>query len=1136
MEIPNKTKKPFQFENPRQNKIHASLKRFIGNAPASFYKDACKIYKDGCDLETKTHLIGHLMREIFGWIIDIMLPVDYLLTAEEKKESDKNKDSYQRKIKYAGKVFGIDKNPEMIQFWLDHIANNESGLHSWAHRESMVSVHPLDNDFVELWEGTELLLDFLLDKIEAKYLSYTEQIDSIIAKATISSSDIKSLKKHIPLNQTTMNYFFDKLNKPECLTILKENDFFKYPQKPIVHEDGGVSFPYWPQMTYLVKMSKISAVQDEVLAICLDINTDNTNIQICILDIALNLPADKSVQLIKKSYNWFLQIKSWFDSEKYGKLFVHLAKSGYKKEALELAKNLLRIQPNPRKPAEYDGYVFPHDPVAIIDDWHYEEVLKKDFPTLIEITGFDAVIILLDQIENYINMSDIHREKGSKDDYSYIWRNSIENSTQNVDHGIKDILINGARDALEFFLKQYPDQIITVISELESRKLNIFKRMSLHLLRLFPVGAEKLIAERLLNKNEFKYESNRLTHEYFLLAEDQAFVLNKAQRNQIWSWIINGANKDEYKKMRKKNYGVDATMEEVQIYVKNWQMYHLLPFINIDPRWEKYYEELTTVVGKPDHPSFRSWSTSGRIDPKNIASFEQLKKMEPKDVVEYLKNWKPDSNDPLNHAREDIGRAIINLITDNPSKWLDSLTLFADLNITYMKDVIIGYRDTVKQGKEFNWIPVLNLCKAILIKPIDIKDKKSSTILEENPEANWSRHTIVELLLEGVKEGKCQLPYSLREEVWEVIKPLTKDPNPTPEYEVKFLASHPDPLSLVINTIRGDALDLAIQYGVWIKNSCTKEEQLKWNLIKNAPELISILDEHLDLHIDPSVGIRALYGEKLGQLAWLDEQWIIKNKDIIFPHDPKLQKYFDAAWEAYITFVPAYDNLFKIIKNQYQRAIDELGKHIDGKHHPENPEQKLTHHLTAFYWRGLIELETSLFADFYNKASTELKKEVIDFIGRVSEKNDKVPRKVINRFVTLLERRILELQSKDVYGTEVQEFQSLSWWVASEMFEDTWILEKLFQVLQMGCDIQGDHLVIERFKSIANLYPLQVIRCARLMVDNDKKGWGILSWRDDLRYVINTVLKSENADAQDEARDFINRLAARGHLEFKDLI
>lgn len=1118
----------FRFDNPRQNKIHSSLKRFIGDAPASFYKDACKIYEDDCGLETKTHLIGHLMREVFGWIIEIMLPIDYV--------NPSGSDNYKQKIKDASAVYGVDENNDMIKFWLERIADSGNGLHSWAHRESMASVRPSSEEFEDLWSGTELLLDFLLDKIEGKYLSYTEQIDTVIAKTSISDDDIKKIKKHIPLNQTTMGYFFDKLDHPECLSSLRSHDFFKYPQKPFVHEDGGVSFPFWPPMTYLIKMSKIPEMQEQVLAICLDIQTDNINIQVPILDIALNLPADKSVQLTTKSFAWFSQIKSWFHAEKYGKLFVHLAKNGFKKEALELASKLLVVQPNPRKPSVIDGHSFPHEPVALIDDWHYEEVLKNDFPSLVEVAGFDAIKILLDQIENYINLSNADREKGSKDDYSYIWRNAIEDSAQNIGENIRDTIINGARDNLELYLKNHPEEIGKIVMEIESRKLNIFIRLSLHLLRLFPKGAEKLIVERLLNPEEFKDASNRLNHEYFLLADAHSSLLDKQERTQVWSWIMNGADKEAYKQWRKKDHGVDVDDEELQKYVSNWQMYHLMPFKDIDPAWQKYFEGLKKVVGEPVHPSFRSWTSSGSWGPNSVVSEKQLKEMSPKDVVEYLRNWVPEANDPLDRSREGTSRALITQIAEDPEKWNDSLDLFSDLDPTYVRSVFIGYRDAVKQGKKFSWEPILSLAMTVLSKPIEIEGRKPSGVFGDDPDWNWCRHTIVEMLSEGLKEVAGQLPLLLRKEVWGVIDPLTADPNPTPEYEEKYLASHPDPLSLAINTTRGDALDAAIQYGIWVKNSTPKDEQSKWRLAEKAPELLNVLNEHLDIKKDPSVGIRAFYGEKLGQLGWLDEVWIRDCEDLIFPEDPKLQKYFDAAWEAYITYVPAYDNLFKIIEKQYKRAIVELGKHTDSKHHLDTPEQTLSQHLTAYYWRGLIELETGLFADFYTNASTDLKAEVIEFIGRVCKNDEKTQEKVRERFVTLLEKRISELKKDGTSQDSIQELQSLSWWIASEQFENPWMLEKLLEALQLGCDIEGDHLIIERFASMANQFPLLVIRCSRLMVENDKKGWGVVHWRDELRSTIDNVLKSSDETAKKEAEEFVHRLAARGHLEFSDLI
>jgi hypothetical protein len=1124
MEMSDIPKKSFKFENPLKSKIYDSLQRFIGEAQASFYKDSCKVMVGDCDLETKTNLVGHLLREIYGWILGYMLPaVGYTEPTGENNRV--------QKIKDAAKLFEIDEDSTIFQKWL----KTTKDLHKKAHRDSMGHIQPVDESFVKIWNTSEEVFVFLLDKIEANYLSYTKQLDHFLNKK-ITAKDLSKIKVHIPPNQITLSYFFEKLDDPSCVKSLRKKGFFEFPKKPIVHEDGGVSYPHWPPMAYLVKISTVPEVQDEVLSICLKIETDNVNTQVQILDIALNLPADKSVQLTTKSIARFSQIKSWFHAEKYGKLFVHLAKSGFKKEALELASKLLAVQPNPRKPSVIEGHSFPHEPVALIDDWHYEEVLKNDFPSLVEVTGIDAIKILLDQIENYINLSDADREKGSKDDYSYIWRNAIEDSAQNIGENIRDTIINGARDSLELYLKNHPDEIEKIVAELESRKLNIFIRLSSHLLRLFPKGAEKLIAERLLNPEEFKDASNRLNHEYFLLAEAHSSLLDKQEREQVWSWIMNGADKEAYKQWRKKDYGVDVDDEEVQKYTSNWQMYHLMPFKDIDPAWQKYFEGLKMVLGEPIHPSFRSWTSSGSWGPNSIVSDKQLKKMSPNDVVEYLKNWVPEANDPLDRSREGTSRTLITQIAEDTDKWNDHLLLFSNLDPTYVRSVFIGFRDAVKQGKKFSWEPILSLAKTVLNKPIEIEGRKPSGVFGDDPDWNWCRHTIVEMLSEGLKEVAGQIPLTLRKETWGVIQPLTADPNPTPEYEEKYLASHPDPLSLAINTTRGDALDAAIQYGIWVKSSTPKEEHSKWRLAEKAPELLAILNDHLDIKKDPSVGIRAFYGEKLGQLGWLDEKWIRDCEDLIFPEDPELQKYFDAAWEAYITYVPAYDNLFKIIEKQYNRAIVELGKHTVRKHHFDTPEQSLSQHLTAYYWRGLIELETGLLADFYTNSSTDLKAEVIEFIGRICKNDEKTQEKVRERFVTLLEKRISELKKDGTSQDSIQELQSLSWWFASEQFENPWMLEKLLEALQMGCDIEGDHLIIERFANMTNQFPLLVIRCSRLMVENDKKGWGVVHWRDELRSTIHNVLNGDDQQAKKEAEEFVHRLGSRGHLEFSDLI
>ncbi len=820
--------KPFKFENNSQSKIYESLKRFIAEAPASFYKDACKIMLGPNDLEAKTNLVSHLLREIYGWILDFMLPaVNYTEPEGDGK--------YKQKIKDAAGFYKIDESDRVVQLWMKKIAGR-NGLHKISHRDSMGELSSPDGSFLEIWEASEIIFEFLLDKIEANYLQYTTQLDHFLGKKTITSADLTKIKTHIPLNQITLLYFFERLEKPECITLLRKKGFFKYPKKIIKHEDGGVSFPHWPQMIYLVKMSKNPEVQDEVLSICLEIETDNINIQVQILEVALNLPADKAVQLVRKTYVWFPQMSSWFHPENYGKLIARLAVAGKISESMELAGKILAVQPSPRKPTTVDGYTFPHDPVALIDDYQYEKILNEDFPQLVESAGFDAVKILLSQIEDYIALSDAQKEKGSKDDYSEIWRPAIEDHSQNHKFGIRDILITGARDVAEQFLSKNPDKILEVIEDLEKRKLNMFSRIAMHLVRIFPKGAEQKITQYLMNKNEFT-DRSRLSHEYFLLAESHSKLLNEKQKNEIWSWIMTGADVNSHRKWVKQN-GTNPTEEELNKYEKTWQMYHLTPFKDIDPTWQKYYQNLVKELGEPEFPSFRSWTKSGSFGPKSVVSSEQLKTMKPEDVIDYLRNWKPDSNDPFDRSREGTGREITTQIKEDPSRWTESLPMLVDLDPTYVRSVFTGYRDAIKEGKKIDWDKVLDLSLAVLAKPVEIEQRESSSPFGDDPNWNWCRHAIVELITEGLKEVEGQAPIKMRDKLWKVIKELTDDADPTPEHEKEYLASHSDPLSLAINSTRGDSMGAAIQYGVWLKSACTKEEQSSWSIEKEAPELL----------------------------------------------------------------------------------------------------------------------------------------------------------------------------------------------------------------------------------------------------------------------------------------------------------
>ncbi len=1116
------SKKAFQFYDPRQERIYKKLLE-IGPGPAAFFKDACRIWESDPPLESRTHLIAHCLREIESSVRDVMLPLDF-------KPAPGSKETQKEEIQAILNLYGIDSDEEVAKLWM-RIANKqeEIALHHLAHRNSLDRPRELGSTFDELWTGMQALLDVLLNRMEANYLGFIGILDELLSKTTIGKKDIATLKGKVPNSPVTYNYFFEKLNKPNWLTLLRDDGFFKTPPPPIEHPDGGTSYPFWPQGLYLKKMAAIPEKQSEILEICLDVETENTRARSDLLEIALILPVDMSVQIVKsiKEIDYFLS------PEKYGKLIKYFAQSGKISEAVTLANKVLAIQPDLRPAPEYGGHKIPHDPTPIIRDYDYEEILEKDFPDFVDAAGLDAIKVLLDQYENYIRHSNTERESGSKDDYSEIWRPAIEDHSQNHKFGIRDILVTGIRKSCERFLNKHPGQMGSLLTELESRDLFTFKRLELHLLRLFPAGSEKKIKELLMNEEEFG-KKQRLTHEYFLLAETHASLLSMGQRKTLWSWIEKGGEVDmDIYIARCKENGVEPSDEQIAKYKKSWQMYHLLPFKDIDPAWSKYFEELVVVVGEPEFPSFRSWSGGASWGYKSSISNEQFNKMKPGEIIELLKKWEPPTGgDPLEASREGTSRALATRITNNPAKWSGSLSSFKDLDPTYVRSVFSGHRDALRRKKLFDWKPLLDLCAVILTKPVEVKERKPSGFYADDPDWNWSRNAIAELVIEGVDIEDGKIPLELKDKVWKIIETLTHDPHPTPEEEAKQLESDRDPLTVAVNSTRGDAIQAVIRYGIWLKKSVPGDERKNWSLAKNAPEVLKVLNDHLDITIEPSLGIRALYGERLGNLCWLDIGWVKANIQKIFPEE---QKFFDAAWEAFITFNPAYNDFIPMLLAQYQRAVDEIGRHTDGKHHLHNPEQNLAQHLTLFYCRGKLPLDKDILKDFYERAPLELKAEVIDFIGR-SAKELEMSDDVRGKFVALAENRLAAIKASKTPHVDVQEFKDFSWWVYSEKFDDKWSLDLLIEVLKLGCDIEGDHLIVERYQSLAPKLPLEVITSTELMVENDKKGWGVPTWGDELSNVIKLVLDSKNNSAITKAQEFIHRLVAKGHPQYKDLL
>jgi hypothetical protein len=387
----------------------------------------------------------------------------------------------------------------------------------------------------------------------------------------------------------------------------------------------------------------------------------------------------------------------------------------------------------------------------------------------------------------------------------------------------------------------------------------------------------------------------------------------------------------------------------------------------------------------------------------------------------------------------------------------------------------------------------------------------------------------------GCREGEAEMPFGLREEAWQLLERLLEHPEPTPERERE---STFDPVTLSINSIRGEALHSVVRYALWVRRNLEERddaEEVASQGFEAMPEVRHVLGQHLKPSEDPSLAVRAVYGQRFPQLVFLDQNWAEENVERIFTHQNGEEELGDAAWEAYVRYCSPYDSVFEILAEEYSRAVEHIGRTSAKERGLTSPDERLAEHLMVYYWRGKVDLTDadSLLQRFYEKASPELRKCALGFVGRSLEKTEEeVPPAILDRLRALWEARVDAVRASDGEedGRELSAFGS---WFRSGKFDETWAFEQLKVALSLAERIGHDFMVVERLAELAEEHPLEAVDCLRAIAEGQTEPWGIMGFRDEAREILKAALSSADSAARNAATDLVHRLGAMGHLDFR---
>ncbi len=357
----------------------------------------------------------------------------------------------------------------------------------------------------------------------------------------------------------------------------------------------------------------------------------------------------------------------------------------------------------------------------------------------------------------------------------------------------------------------------------------------------------------------------------------------------------------------------------------------------------------------------------------------------------------------------------------------------------------------------------------------------------------------------GSYAGGGEIPFSLRNEVFGLIKVLITDPDPAFAYEQERGWKN-QPANFAINTVRGEAMHAFMGHALWVHRHLAESERIGF---ATMPEIQVILERMLNLNIEPTFAIRSVFGQYFPFLCEIDANWVAEHLSLIFPLEGPNKTYRDIAWNTYVSFNQPHLKVFRILETEYRRAIQYLNESKGTEHDLEDPDERLAQHLVTLYAWGILTFEesNSILDRFYTSASSDLCGHAMDFIGRILDDDKAVlPDDAKARLMAFWQRRIGEAKIHIANKNFDKELLGFAWWLHSKKFDPDWLLEQTEDVLKLCKHVEHNFLFTEPLANLSDRFPTKVITCLNLLVQKLKPDQSFMLNRENVRTILNAGL------------------------------
>ncbi|GLI02929.1 hypothetical protein Pa4123_82070 [Phytohabitans aurantiacus] len=1081
----------------RQAEIRRLL-ALMGGSVAALYEDACRLLMTEPPLATASHVVGHLAREIESGLRDLleaMVPADRMAALEAlPRKPDQRRPSWKKVVDEICTALGFTAEDEVRDLWKSVL---------WApvaHRDTLLRPRPVDEEFLAAWRDFETLLTRIGRQYEATYTAALPMVDELAALEEPTKADLSRLRSQVPHGVVALRRFFERASIG-WFPRLRSAGYFTDPPALQPSQDGLVTYTAWPAGRYLVRIAAVPSLADAVVDIALQLETNNPEACESVAETALALPPAAAARLAPQLATFLKQPVMWGLPAKAGQVVVALGAAGEVDAALTVLDCLLPTQTRPRRSRTY----LPRD------------LIPRAFPHL----GQPGLRLLADRL---VSMDTATIATGGSLSRSTIWRPAIETDHHRTG---PDVLVSALRDAaIEVSIANGAAAALKVLDRYEPA---LFRRLALYVLAQAPDA--DLISARLTSRALF--DDAETFREYSQLLRSHFPTLPAAAQEQIVGFVQAGPLRDVAPE-----------------YTDRWRLRQLARFDAALPANQRAtFEDLVGRFGPPtESDRGQTLQFVGPTAPTDAAALSAMKN---DDLLEMLATWNPspawDAPSP-----EGLRRELQVAVEQDPAKFAALAPRFADLDPTYGHGLLAGLTKALKTAPAspatdaagtvsdtktdgdpratgmFAWAPVFTFGQAVLNGPRLLPGRPPTGDGDRHPGWIWCRQQLADLLAEGL--DRDQIPPADANVVLDLLTQLTQDPEPDQDSDESN-----DPATTAINTVRGCAFIALMHYLVWRHHHRATAQPAQLDT-----PVRTILEAHLDPAIEPTAAIRTIYGQWIGALAVCDPQWARDHVEKIFDRSPG--SLGAAAWEAFLRFNQPTLRTYELLAPWYLDEINSLSQapaatptESESNSDDDGTASHLVRHLAGLYSQGIVTLDTdSPLAAFVEHAPVALRGKLIEILGIILHNSEDPPQSAIQRLQALWEWRFEQLRATP--DADLGELAGFGWWFGSGKLPLDWALPQLQALLESGGIVDPDELVAGQLVTYRTTHPDQAVTCVALLIDAATDPWFVTGSHDDLRVVLTEGLQTGNRATQKAARETLNRLVARGHASFADLL